>query len=220
MDAFAQADKDTPDDKKPALAKSGAIRVGGEDGKEGAVMCFVKGEKSKPTTGESFNAFFKTGELGAIGDLRYVYTSRNEKSGKTLVLTAWTDSKFNLLEMIGDPDKDCAGNDFPEIPRVPSSVRTISAHAEGTPYGINVYRTTDKPAETLAFFDREMHAKGWFTYDPEMNEKDHGGLGRAYMKDAVVVTLATSVQPEGNFVAVGLAGVSPNDDPRKLGRKQ
>jgi hypothetical protein len=217
LDAFAEADKK---EDVPRLAKSGAIRVGGEDGKEGAVMCFVKGEKSKPTTGESFNTFFKTGELGAIGDLRYVYTSKNEKTGKTLVLTAWTDSKFNLLEMIGDPDKDCAGNDFPEVPRVPNAIRTISAHAEGTPYGINVYRTTDKPTETIAFYDKAMHEKGWFTYDPELNEKDHSTIGRAYMKDGVVLTGASSVQPVGNFIALGLAGVSAQDDPKKLGRRQ
>jgi hypothetical protein len=36
------------------------------------------------------------------------------------------------------------------------------------------------------------------------------------MKNAVVVTLGTSVQTEGNFVAVGLAGVAADD---KLGRR-
>ena len=176
----------------------------------------MKGPRTKPTTSEAFESFMATGELGAFGELRYAYASKSP-SGKTLVLTVWTDSAFNLRDMVADDGKDCPGNDFAEVPRVPNSTRVMSARADGMPYGVNVYKTTDAPKQTLEYFDREMKAQGWFTYDPEMTEAEHKGLGRAYMKNAVVITLGTSVQTEGNFIAVGLAGVAADD--KKLGRR-
>ncbi|MBX3199322.1 MAG: hypothetical protein KF894_14410 [Labilithrix sp.] len=200
-------------DDAPAIAKAGYVRSGSDD--EGAVVCFVKGPKTKPTTGEAFQSFMTTGELGAIGELRYAYASKGP-SGKTLVLTVWTDSAFNLRDMVPEDGQDAAGEDFAEVPRVPNATRIMAAKAADMPYGVNVYKTTDSPAKTFEFFDREMKSAGWFAYDPELNEAEHKGQGRAYMKDAVVVTLGSSVQPEGHFVAVGLAGVAADD---KLGHR-
>ncbi len=202
-----------PNADMPAIAKAGYVRSGTDE--EGAVICFVKGPKTKPTTGEAFQSFMSTGDLGAFGELRYAYASKGP-SGKTLVLTVWTDSAFNLRDMVPEDGQDSPGEDFPEVPRVPNSTRVMAAKADGMPYGVNVYKTADSPSKTFDFFDREMKSKGWFAYDPEMTEAEHKGQGRAYMKDAVVITLGTSVQPEGNFVAVGLAGV-PADE--KLGHR-
>jgi hypothetical protein len=189
----------------PPLSKVGYLRADGDG--ESSIVCFVKGPKTKSTTAAAFESFMTTGELGAFGELRYTYTSK-APSGKTLVLTVWTDSQFNLRDMIGDGDKDVPGEDFAEVPRVPNSIRVISARAAEMPYGVNVYKSTDSPNKTLEYFDVEMKKAGWFTYDPQMTEAEHKGLGRAYMKNAVVVTLGTSRQAEGNFVAVGLAGVA------------
>jgi hypothetical protein len=196
-----------------ALAKAGHARINGKEN-DGAVICFVKGPRTKSTSMEAFESFMTTGELGAFGELRYAYASKGS-DGKTLLLTVWTDSSFNLGDMVADAGRDCPGEDFPEIPRVPNSIRVMSAKAEGTPYAVNVYKTTDGAAKTLEHFDRKMKESGWFTYDPEMTEDEHKGLGRAYMKNAVVVTLGTSKQAEGNFVAVGLAGVAPADRLRR-----
>jgi len=198
----------------PAIAKAGFVRSEGKDG-DGAVVCFVKGAKTKPTTSEAFESFMATGELGAFGELRYAYASK-ARNGKTLVLTAWTDSQFNLRDMVPEDGQDAPGEDFAEIPRVPSSIRVMSAKAADMPYGVNVYRTTNSPSKTLEYFDTEMKKAGWFTYDPEMTEEEHKGLGRAYMKNAVVVTLGTSVQSDGSYIAVGLSGVAADE---KLGRR-
>lgn len=192
----------------PEIAKAGYVRSGTDE--DGAVVCFVKGAKTKPSTAEAFQSFMATGELGAFGELRYAYAAKGP-SGRTLVLTVWTDSAFNLRDIVPEDGHDCAGEDFPEIPRVPSSTRIMSARADGMPYGVNVYKTSDSPSKTFEFFDNAMKSAGWFAYDPEMTEAEDKGLGRAYMKDAVVVTLGTSVQTDGNFVAVGLAGVSADD---------
>ncbi len=212
----ALADKAAKVDQN-ALAKAGYMRSEGKEGGDGAVVCFVKGPKTKATTKDAFASFMSTGELGAIGELRYAYVSK-APSGKTLVLTVWTDSTFNLRDMIPEEGKDAPGEDFAEVPRLPGSSRVMSARAANMPYGVNVYKTNDAPTKALEFYDREMKAAGWFTYDPEMSEGEDKGLGRAYMKNAVVVTLGTSKLPEGNFIAVGLSGVAPEDRFQHAGR--
>jgi hypothetical protein len=183
-----------------------------EEGDRGMVSCFVKSANMKPTAMEAFETFFTTGELGALGELRYTYVARGE-SGQTLVLTAWTDSKFNLLSMMGEDGKDAPGQDFPEVPRYPNGTRVLSAYPEGMAYGVNVYKTPDSQAKVLAFYDQQMRAQGWKTYDPEL--KDIGGRG--YLKGGVVVTLASNIQPEGHFVSLGMTGVSAQES--KLGQK-
>ncbi|HVJ94734.1 MAG TPA: hypothetical protein VM580_33335 [Labilithrix sp.] len=192
----------------PAIASTGLLRTG--DDNEETIVCFVRGSETKATTAEAFKAFAETGELGAFGKLRHAYAKRTP-SGRTLLLTAWTEEKFNILDMIPEEGKDAPGSDFPEIPRVPNSNRTLSAYAEGTPYGVNVYKTSDPPAKVLAYYDSEMVKLGYVGYDPELDEAKEGGTGHAYVKDGVVLTVAARVDPEGTFVALGLAGVSADE---------
>ncbi len=192
----------------PDIATTGLMRAG--DDAEGSVVCFVRGDETKATTEEAFRSFTETGELGALGKLRYVYAKKSS-SGRTLVLTAWTESKFNLVQMMPEEGKDAPGSDFPELPRVPNSTRALSAHAEGLPYGVNVYRTTDEPKKVMAFYDTEMVKIGFRGFNPELDEVKDGGLGRTYVRDGVVLTVASKPQPEGNFVMLGLAGVAADE---------
>ncbi len=193
----------------PDAQRTGFMRSGSE--REGMVLCFVKGSASKPTNKEAVAAFAKTGELGAIGELRYTYAAR-EQSGKTLVLTAWTDSKFNLVDIVPkSPDADVAGEDFAEAPRPPSSQRILATRAEGTPYAANVYRTALPTAKIVEFYDKELlKDRGWQAFAPKVddNEKTHG---RAYFKNGVVVTVAISKEQDGQYVALGLSGVGHED---------
>lgn len=189
---------------KDSADPQGLLRAG--DDREGTVVCFVHGAASKPSTVEAMETLLKTGQLGALGDLRYVYATRGP-SGGTLVLTAWTDATFNVLELVSDGRSDVRGSDFPDIPRPPGSVRVLATAADGTPYAMNVYKTTDAPERTLAFYDHEMRKRDFLMFDPEVTPDARDGRGRAYMKDGVVLTLATTVEPEGNFVALGIAGV-------------
>ena len=184
----SKASSASPPREPTQIERTGFVRTGNDS--EGAVLCFAKGANSKQTVEEAFEAFMATGDVGAFGDLRYAYAAKGP-SGDTLVITAWTDSKFNLWDLIGEKDQDAPGEDFPEVPRVPNSVRAISARAENTGYAINVYKTTDPSSRTLAFFDKEMKAGGWVTYDPELTAKDDQTEGRAYLRQGVVVTVAT-----------------------------
>jgi hypothetical protein len=99
------------------------------------------------------------------------------------------------------------------VPRPPRSIRTISAYADGTPHGVNVYRSMETPSKVFAYYDAKMRESGWLGYDPQLDDTK----GRAYLKNGVVVTLAATEAPEGNHYALGLSGVNAEED--KLGRK-
>ncbi len=196
--ATKDATKDAP------LVTSGLLRSG--DASEGTVVCFVRGAGTKATTEEAFKSFGETGDLGAFGKLRFVYAKKGP-TGRTVILTAWTDESFSLGRIMPKDGADVPGEDFPEIPRVPSATRALSARADGRPYALNVYKTTEPVAKVVAFYDREMVSRGYKGFDPELDDT----IGRTYVKDGVVLTVATHVEPAGNFVALGLAGVTPEE---------
>lgn len=199
--------------EKPGMA-SGIMRGG--DRNEGTVICFTKGEGSKPTVKEALKTFAETGELGALGNLRYVYAKKSAR-GNSIVLTAWTDDKFNLADLTPPEGTEARGSDFPEIPRPPTSLRLLSAQVEGTPFGANVYRSKQGPANVVSYYDAEMGKRGWFALDPELaknadnGENPTGAHGRLYEKNGVVLTLATNLQDGDTVTGLGLAGVTATD---------
>lgn len=207
---------DEKKEQRPALAGSGVMRGGGSE--EGTVICFTKGESSKPTVREAFKSFVDTGELGALGNLRYVYARKSDQ-GRTVVLTAWTDDKFNLTEIIPKDGAEAKGVDFPGLPRPPEANRLMSAQVEGTPFGVNVYRTQQTPAAVVGFYDAEMTKRGWAGFDPEIKmqralrgEDDKAGvIGRLYERDGVVLTLAAHADQGATIASLGLAGVTSTD---------
>lgn len=201
--------------ERPLMA-TGVMRAGSRS--EGTVLCFTKGESSKPTVGEAVKSFVETGELGALGNLRYVY-AKESSTGRTTVLTAWTDDKFNLADLTPEAGTEARGNDFPGIPRPPTSNRLLSAQIEGTPFGANVYRSKQSPANVVGFYDEEMGKRGWTAIDPELTvqmakrgeENTDGAIGRLYERQGVVLTLAANLDEGDTITALGLAGVVSSD---------
>lgn len=199
-----------------AMSNSGVMRAGSLT--EGTVLCFVKTEHSKAGVGEAFKALAETGELGAVGDLRYVWAKQGE-SGKTTVLTAWTDDHFNLAELVPAEGKEAHGADLPNLPRPPDSTRLFAAQVEGTPFGLNVYRGKQGPANVISFYDDAMKQRGWMAIDPELDKwrakrgeaNTDGAIGRVYEHDGVVLTLAAHLEQADTITTLGLAGVASPD---------
>lgn len=183
------------------LVEHGMLRSG--TASEGTIVCFTKGARTMGSLSDAVEAFAMTGELGRIGNARLVYARRSPSSGNTTVLTAWTDEKFNLLELAPeDTSKDATGADFPEVPRPSGSVRVLSAVASGTPYGLNVYRSGDAPAAVIAAYDTSMTQLGWHAIP------GNGDASRLYSKDGVVLTLAASREGGETLTGLGVAGVA------------
>ncbi len=205
---------DAPADKKPFLS-TGVLRAG--DTREGTVTCFTKTASSKSGIGDAMKSFAQTGNLGDLGAARYVY-SRVTDQGNTLVLTAWTDDKFNVPSFVGEEGKEAQGEDFAEIPRPTDSSRVFSARLEGTPYGVNVYRSKQPPSVVAKFYDEELIRMGWMAFDVEMENRDNTDgkpqVGRAYEKDGVILSLMSKLDTvDGTFTALGLAGATGNGLP-------
>jgi hypothetical protein len=207
------------DEKKEehrTMSSSGVMRGG--DGHEGSVVCFTKGEGSKATLGEALKSFVQTGELGALGNLRYVYAKQSGR-GHTVVLTAWTDDKFNLADLAPSDGSEAHGSDFPDLPRPETSTRLMSARVEGTPFGVNIYRNKQGPENVAKFYDGELTKRGWIAIDTELaadmakrgEENKDGAVGRIYEHDGVVLSLATSLDEGDTITALGLAGVTATD---------
>jgi hypothetical protein len=199
-------------DKK--FLATGVMRGG--TSQEGVVLCFTKSESSKPSVTEALSAFAETGELGALGSLRYVYVKQGE-NGRSSVLTAWTDDKFNIKDLVPEEGKDSGGLEFPNIPRPPEHTRILSAQIIDSPYGVNIYQGKEAPSKVLAFYDAEMHKRGWFGFDPEIEKmseqegKPDPAMGRLYERDGVVLTIASKVDEGSTVTALGLAGVGPHE---------
>jgi hypothetical protein len=195
--------------------KTGLMRSGSEN--EGTVLCFVRSSESKTTVGEAFSTFSDTGELGAIGQLRYAYAKKTKK-GNTHVLTGWTTDKFNLKDMLpADDGKDVPGQDFAEIPRLKDAQRILATRVEGTPFGVNAYKTDAPPTEVAKFYDESLIKQGWVAVDAELDKKgepaDRAAVGHLYEKDGVVLTMAAHIDTGKTFATLGLAGVQtgPHD---------
>lgn len=204
---------DPPPESKPFLS-TGVMRAG--TATEGTVTCFTKTESSKPGIGEAMKSFAETGNLGDLGAARYVYTRITER-GNTLVLTAWTDDKFNIPSFVGEEGKEAEGADFTDIPRPTNASRVFSVRLEETPFGVNVYRSKQSPSEVAKFYDNELGGMGWLALDAEMEKRDNPDgtpqVGRLYEKDGIVVSLMSKLdREEGTFTALGLAGVSASAD--------
>ena len=207
--AIANSPDKAPDSK---VTPTGVVR-GGSD-REGSILCFTKTAKSKPSLYEAMKSFSETGDIGAVGAVRYTYVKTTEK-GNTHVLTAWTDDTFNIADLVGDETKDAPGMDFGgEIPRVPDSRRAISARIDDSPFGVNVYHSKETPTKTLNFYDNAMQRAGWSAINPELEKRQDGdqAVARLYEKNNVVLTVASSPvssdPKEGAHTVLGLAGAS------------
>jgi len=198
------------------MNSSGVMRAGSLT--EGTVLCFVKTEHSKTSVSEAFKSLAETGELGAVGDLRYVW-AKQSPSGNTTVLTAWTDDHFNLADLVPAEGKEAPGIDLPNLPRPPDSTRLFASQVEGTPFGLNVYRGKQGPAKVISFYDEAMRTRGWLAIDPEIDTwmakrgetNTDGVVGRLYEHDGVVLTLAAHMEQGDTITTLGLAGVASPD---------
>jgi hypothetical protein len=146
--------------KQAARLNYGVLRQ--ETKGDGVIACAVTNPAhGKRRFWDGMAAFAESWDLSEVGHLRYAYVRRLE-SGHSHVLTAWTDGSFKVTAMVPPTEgADAPGADSPNVPRPPSSVRYLSAAAEGRPHGVRVYESTASASEILASYEKQLTARGF-----------------------------------------------------------
>jgi hypothetical protein len=216
MGVFQDAYKMTGEEgKHVGLMPSGAVRSGGD--KEGTVVCMERTSNTGKDFLGSLESFVKTQDLGAIGKMRYAYVTRSPKGGSQ-VMTLWSDDSLRLDRIAPNDGEEGVGSDPTYALRPPASRRLVSVRAEGTPYAATMYTSTQPPQEVLAFYEKDMTARGYESardLTDRAGKEGAGHIERIYVRDGIMVTLA--VQPsteEGGVrsrIALVEAGGRGND---------
>jgi hypothetical protein len=133
------------------------------DGGAGQVACIARKNDAGGVRGlyQSALAFAASGNVGDVGDARYVVARKNPANGHTHVLAMWTEGSFDIPAMFPEQG-DAPGSDPPSpVPRPPAAKRVLSAEITGHPYALRMYDSERSHADVLSHYDRAMQAAGW-----------------------------------------------------------
>lgn len=127
---------------------------------EGVLACIDSGQPlSLEQLTERLVAMQNTGDLAALGELRYIFARRS--GATTTLLVFWTDGSAPLLELF-PPTGDAPGRDPENVPRPEVSRRILSATEHGAPYHLTLYKAADQSPEALvSWYKAALEAGGW-----------------------------------------------------------
>jgi hypothetical protein len=176
------------------------------DDQEGGMAALDFGEKlSLASLKSRFATFIKTGELGDLARLRYVWYEKNDAGG-TRFLTVWSDDKFSLSHLMPAGRVDADGSDIEGVPRYPGSVRVLSAEERGMSQRLAVYDGAGSPGNAELFYRARMETLGWMC--DESFAKMAQSKGKTALRfdnkagHEVIVYLGTGARRQGVLVTI------------------
>jgi hypothetical protein len=162
---MARALADIPETVRQAIpaTRDGKMQLGivrKEADGHGALTCFTDDRAATiEDVVKRLRSFTTTHDLAEFGRLRYVSADRTA-TGKTHVMTVWTDGRFNPGEMF-PASGDAPGDDSAAVPRPPSAKRIFSGAAAGEPFGVRIYESALSETAIRAFYLAQMPSLGW-----------------------------------------------------------
>jgi hypothetical protein len=170
-----------------------------DDDQEGTIACLSQdGKDGTRGVARHLDEFAATGDLAAIGKLRYVYAQRTP-AGKTHVVAVWTDGSFRIRNIIPMDGAEPPGSDPAETPRPDGAVRLLSAEVEGAPYGVHIYEVPRKSEEVLQSYEQEMPRHGW-TAIPVVKAKQSDA--RAFQRPGSDMLVVADPKGERTYVTL------------------
>jgi hypothetical protein len=139
-------------------ARLGFVRDEGRG--RGMVACFASDEIEGPSIAEKLERFLSTLRLGEFGKFRYAFAEKT-KAGDTHVTTVWADGALDIRAMF-PAEGDAAGADSLVLARPPNARRTLTAAAEGMPYALRVYESTDGAESLRTFYAGFMQSHDFY----------------------------------------------------------
>ena len=199
---------DHPDDTRQPPTSSPVMREW--NGQNGYVACLDLGPESVPVTeiAERIRRFGQTGDVAAIGDMRYVFVERGSVDGETRThfVALWTQGTFNVRAMFPESG-DAPGRDVPDVTRPPDSRRMLSGYERGEPYGLTVYASRDGEAILENHFRHTLRVQGWSLVEGPDGRPSDGPVVLVAEKGRRMVTVV--VEPDarnGGSTAAVLTG--------------
>ena len=129
-----------------------------EAGQKGMLVCFVKSQsedsRSIGVALERLTSQSDASELGAV-----IYTFAEHADGRTRVSTIWTDSGLNFFDLFG-AEGDAHGTDSSVLPRPPHARRTLVVAADGAPFGVRVYESSESVDAIRSYYAQRMQKTG------------------------------------------------------------
>ncbi|MET0389071.1 MAG: hypothetical protein ABW321_24060 [Polyangiales bacterium] len=163
-----------------------------KDANEGAAACFARdGEGGMAELAERAATLAETGDLAALGQLRYVFARRREGSSTTHVLTVVSDGALPL-EVMFPAQGDAPGDDVVSGVRPARARRLISAELEGTAQRAVFYEAEVRPEVALRAYDEALPVRGFLRGQLEPAGADMPAPTRVYFKQDEILLLIAS----------------------------
>lgn len=173
-----------------------------ESAGEGVVACLARqGKGGVAELAARLEDFAASGDLGRVGDLRYVY-ARAAGEGRTHVVTVWTEGAVRL-DRLFPKGGDAPGEDPPGVPRPPGTSRLLAARVDAAPYGVWIFEGPGRAADALAFYDAELARGGWSASRTVPGED---ARARAFSRGGLDVLLLADDE-DGGRVAVSMVAM-------------
>jgi hypothetical protein len=133
-----------------------------EDGeRQGTAACFARGaEGGMSGLLDRVSKLVDTGDLAALGQLRYVFAHRREGSNSTHVLTLISQESLPIEEIF-PADGDVSGADLVPDVRPEHARRLVSAELEGTSQRAVFYEAHVAADSALQSYDEALPARGY-----------------------------------------------------------
>jgi hypothetical protein len=190
----------------------GALRGG--DAEHGFVACLDGGELGPEALVERARAFARSGDVGVLGDLRYVYGER--RGGQTHYIGFWHQGRLVLRELF-PAQGDAPGVDSPVAPRPPGARRLLSMREVGLPYTTTIYSGATEGIPQLADrYRRHLQADGWRLLAPRRPPADRREASIFAVRDGVVVVIVVGDDPAG--VSTTIMTATPEELERRRER--
>jgi hypothetical protein len=177
----------------------GVLRSQDED-KEGTAACFARYDQGGVKGMlERVTKLAETGNLGAMGDLRYVF-ARHREGSHTQVIAVQASGDIGLEKMFPESG-DAPGEDLFANARPANSRRLISAKVEGGKHHAAIYETHAPADEALADFEAPLEAEGFVQADLRLTHDVSAVPTRVYLKHDDIVLLLVDERGDSNAVA-------------------
>jgi hypothetical protein len=131
---------------------------------EGFLACLDTGAPlSLDELATRLEAFSQSGDLKAVGELRYVFARRSGDA--TTLIVFWTECSASLFDLFPQAG-DARGSDPPDVPRPAKTKRLVSAVEHGQPYSLALYSAEWATDALEDWYESALRGAGW-TVSPQ-----------------------------------------------------